>query len=101
MQQSSTLEYAAPLFERKADLVRPMLPGFGELAEDVRGLLRSGMVTKGQHLRALEAAVAEHHSLCMHCAGGEAASTIYKISSLGAASPIPGSASAPPAGDEF
>jgi len=37
-----------------------MLPGFGELAEDVRGILGSGMVTKGQHLRAFEAAVAEH-----------------------------------------
>src|SRR4051812_5839869 len=60
MQQTSTLQYATPLFDRKIDLVRPALPGFDDLAEDVRGILGSGMVTKGQHLRAFEAAIAEH-----------------------------------------
>lgn len=49
-----------PSFEDKLQLVKPLLPTFPDLAESVQGILSSGMVTKGQHLRAFEAAVAEH-----------------------------------------
>jgi dTDP-4-amino-4,6-dideoxygalactose transaminase len=41
-------------------MVRPTLPSFDELAGDVQGVLASGMVTKGRHLSAFEAAVADH-----------------------------------------
>lgn len=60
MPETSSLVYASPTFDRKIDLVRPALPGYGDLAEDIRGIFGSGMVTKGQHLRAFEAAIAEH-----------------------------------------
>ncbi len=60
MQQSSSLVPNTPMFERKIDLVRPSLPSFDEMSEQVREILGSGMVTKGQYLRAFEQAVAEH-----------------------------------------
>ncbi len=41
-------------------MVRPMLPSFEELEPGVRGILSSGMVTKGTYLAAFERAVAEH-----------------------------------------
>jgi dTDP-4-amino-4,6-dideoxygalactose transaminase len=41
-------------------LVRPVLPSFADMAPEVEEILRSGMVTKGQHLRQFEQAVADH-----------------------------------------
>lgn len=49
-----------PEFERKVPIVRPVLPSFDEMADGVRGILDSGMVTKGQYLRAFEEAAARH-----------------------------------------
>jgi dTDP-4-amino-4,6-dideoxygalactose transaminase len=49
-----------PLFADKIHIVRPDLPPFADLAADTEGILASGMVTKGRHLRAFEEAVAEH-----------------------------------------
>src|SRR5215208_5992430 len=49
-----------PAFANKIHIVRPELPAFAELAADTEGILTSGMVTKGKHLRAFEEAVAEH-----------------------------------------
>lgn len=49
-----------PVFDRKIPLVHPLLPDFTELAEGVKNILSSGMVTKGQHLCAFEEAVAQH-----------------------------------------
>lgn len=50
----------APAFESKVNIVRPVLPDISEMADGVQEMLRSGMVTKGEHLRAFEKAVREH-----------------------------------------
>lgn len=44
----------------RVNLVRPVLPQLDEFADEVREILESGMVTKGQQLEAFEAAVADH-----------------------------------------
>ena len=50
-----------PVFTAKIPIVRPMLPDFDDaFAEGVHGILGSGMLTTGQHLRHLEKAAAEH-----------------------------------------
>ena len=50
-----------PVFAAKVPIVRPRLPDFDdEFAEGVRGILESGMLTTGQHLRNFEKAAAEH-----------------------------------------
>src|SRR5512142_553997 len=49
-----------PAFQSKINIVRPVMPEFSEMAEGVQGILRSGMVTKGEHLKAFEKAVREH-----------------------------------------
>ena len=47
--------------QQKSPIVRPKLPDFDdEFAEGVQGILSSGMLTTGQHLRNFEKAVAEH-----------------------------------------
>lgn len=50
----------SPVFGSKVHIVKPFLPSFDDLSEEVRGILSSGMVTKGRHLRAFEEAIAEH-----------------------------------------
>jgi dTDP-4-amino-4,6-dideoxygalactose transaminase len=49
-----------PLFPTPVPFVRPLLPSYDELGREVAGILESGMVTKGAHLRAFEEAVADH-----------------------------------------
>ena len=49
-----------PAFPSKVNIVRPVMPDFSEMSEGVQGILRSGMVTKGEHLKAFEKAVREH-----------------------------------------
>ncbi len=49
-----------PSFPEKIPMVRPVLPPFEEMAEGIRGILESGMVTKGPILRRFEQAIAEH-----------------------------------------
>ncbi len=49
-----------PAFQSKVNIVRPVMPDFSEVAEGVQGILQSGMVTKGEHLKAFEKAVREH-----------------------------------------
>lgn len=50
-----------PIFTAKAPMVRPLLPAFDEaFAAGMQGILQSGMLTTGQHLRHCEKAVAEH-----------------------------------------
>src|SRR5512133_1637687 len=49
-----------PAFQSKINIVRPVMPDFSEMADGVQGILRSGMVTKGEHLKAFEKAVREH-----------------------------------------
>jgi dTDP-4-amino-4,6-dideoxygalactose transaminase len=50
----------APAFQNKIHIVRPVLPDFEEVTSGVQEILRSGMVTKGEHLKAFEKAVREH-----------------------------------------
>src|ERR1044071_10369670 len=49
-----------PIFATKLHIVRPELHSFAELAAGTEGILTSGMVAKGKHLRAFEEAVSEH-----------------------------------------
>ncbi len=49
-----------PVFQNKINIVRPVMPDFEDMAEGVQGILRSGMVTKGGHLKAFEQAIREH-----------------------------------------
>jgi dTDP-4-amino-4,6-dideoxygalactose transaminase len=49
-----------PLFDSPVRLVQPVLPRFDDMADGVRGILASGMVTKGSHLQAFEEAIAAH-----------------------------------------
>lgn len=50
----------SPLFDHKIHIVKPVLPDMSQMRSGIEGILQSGMVTKGQHLRAFETAVAEH-----------------------------------------
>src|SRR5690349_20359109 len=49
-----------PAFQNKGNIVRPVMPDYSEMSEGVQGILRSGMLTKGEHLKAFEKAVREH-----------------------------------------
>ena len=49
-----------PIFESKVPIVRPRLPAFFDMADELAEIMRSGMVTKGKNVAAFEAAVAEH-----------------------------------------
>lgn len=49
-----------PLFPQKIDIVKPLLPRYEDLAEQLRGILQSGNLSKGQHLQAFEDRLAEH-----------------------------------------
>lgn len=43
-----------PVFEELLPIVRPALASFEEVEQDVKGIIASGMLTKGKHLAALE-----------------------------------------------
>jgi dTDP-4-amino-4,6-dideoxygalactose transaminase len=60
MHQAHTPQDGTRQFAAKIELVRPALPDFDDLAGEMRAIVGSGMVTKGQHLRRFEAAIAEH-----------------------------------------
>jgi dTDP-4-amino-4,6-dideoxygalactose transaminase len=49
-----------PVFSKKVNIVRPVLPGLTDVADGVQSILSTGMITKGQYLRAFEKAVREH-----------------------------------------
>ena len=49
-----------PIFDHKIHIVKPVLPDMSQMISGIDGILQSGMVTKGQHLAAFEAAVTEH-----------------------------------------
>jgi dTDP-4-amino-4,6-dideoxygalactose transaminase len=59
MKNSPAILGGQPVFAAKVNIVRPVLPDFNEMSDEVQGILKSGMVTKGQHLRAFEQAVQE------------------------------------------
>jgi dTDP-4-amino-4,6-dideoxygalactose transaminase len=49
-----------PVFPTTINIVRPVMPDFSEMADGVQTILQSGMVTKGEYLKAFEKAVQEH-----------------------------------------
>ena len=49
-----------PVFAQKLPHVRPVLPPYADLEEEIQGILSSGMVTKGPQLAAFEKDVASH-----------------------------------------
>ncbi len=49
-----------PVFPQKVNIVRPVMPDISELTPDLKGVLDTGMVTKGRFLAQFEAAVARH-----------------------------------------
>jgi len=49
-----------PEFEQLVPIVRPTLPRFEDLSDELSEIVGSGMVTRGQQLRKFEAAAAEH-----------------------------------------
>jgi dTDP-4-amino-4,6-dideoxygalactose transaminase len=48
------------LFADKIQIARPLLPSFEELAEELRAILQSGIISKGPHLLTFEKMVGEH-----------------------------------------
>lgn len=50
----------APVFSNKVNIVRPRLPAFEEMQEEMAEIFSSGMVTKGRHVAAFEQAIAGH-----------------------------------------
>jgi dTDP-4-amino-4,6-dideoxygalactose transaminase len=49
-----------PAFAQKVNIVRPEMPEYSEMSNGVQNILATGMVTKGEYLRAFEKAVREH-----------------------------------------
>jgi dTDP-4-amino-4,6-dideoxygalactose transaminase len=49
-----------PVFKNKVHIVKPVLPNFSDVSGEVQTIFSTGMVTKGQHLRDFEEAVARH-----------------------------------------
>ncbi len=60
MQDLPAILGGEPVFTTKVQIVRPLLPDFSEMTEEVQSILQSGMVTKGKYLQAFEEAVAQH-----------------------------------------
>jgi dTDP-4-amino-4,6-dideoxygalactose transaminase len=50
----------APVFSNKLNIVRPQLPAFEEMRDEMAEIFSSGMVTKGRHVTAFEQTIAEH-----------------------------------------
>ncbi|MFO0900317.1 MAG: DegT/DnrJ/EryC1/StrS family aminotransferase [Pirellulales bacterium] len=50
----------SPRFERPIPFVRPTLPSFDQVADELRSIISSGLLTKGSRLRQFEEAVAAH-----------------------------------------
>ncbi len=49
-----------PLFTEKVPIVRPALPSFDALKDEMAEIVSSGMLTKGKHLRRFEEEIASH-----------------------------------------
>lgn len=60
MSEAPAILGGLPAFQKKINIVRPVLPDFSDMADGVQSILHSGMVTKGEHLKAFEKAVREH-----------------------------------------
>jgi dTDP-4-amino-4,6-dideoxygalactose transaminase len=60
MHENPALLGGRPAFEHKVPIVKPVLPSMERMSGGIQEILASGMVTKGQHLKAFESAVAAH-----------------------------------------
>src|SRR5215216_5167277 len=60
MNKRPALTGGSPMFENKVALAKPVLPDYEALAGDLRGILQSGLLSKGRHLRSFEEALAAH-----------------------------------------
>jgi len=49
-----------PMFEHKINIVRPVLPDYSELQNEIQSILSSGMVTKGRYLNEFEEAIQDY-----------------------------------------
>lgn len=49
-----------PLFPDKINIAKPNLPRYEDLTEQLRGIIESGNLSKGQHLQAFEGRLAKH-----------------------------------------
>ncbi len=58
--QSPAILGGRPTFEKLLPIVRPTLPKFEELREELAEVVTSGMVTRGRQLQMFEQAAAEH-----------------------------------------
>ena len=81
-----------PIFKSRVQVAKPLLPGFEELEKQVRDILESGILSKGQHLSDFEKAVAEHlgvkHAVAVsNCTAG--LMLTYKALGLGGGVVVP------------
>lgn len=60
MKRRPALAGGSPIFENIVRVARPALPDFEALAPEMRDIFASGLLSKGRHLGAFEAALAEH-----------------------------------------
>jgi dTDP-4-amino-4,6-dideoxygalactose transaminase len=49
-----------PRFDHKINIVRPVLPDYSELQNEIQSILSSGMVTKGRYLNEFEEAIQDY-----------------------------------------
>jgi dTDP-4-amino-4,6-dideoxygalactose transaminase len=60
MNSQPALLGSSPLFERKVNINKPLLPHYAELSEPMREIFESRILTKGDRLRVFEELVAKH-----------------------------------------
>ncbi len=49
-----------PIFSKKVNIVRPVMPDFSEVIADIKDIFDTGMVTKGHYLSQFEEAISDH-----------------------------------------
>jgi dTDP-4-amino-4,6-dideoxygalactose transaminase len=60
MQEKAALIGGKPVFEEPLPFARPTLPAFESVEEELRGIFKSGMVTKGPYLDQYENTLSQH-----------------------------------------
>jgi len=63
-----------PVFEKPLPFMRPTLPPFAEVRQELEDIFQTGMVTKGKYLQEFEAQVAAHLG-CAHAVGVSSCTT--------------------------
>jgi dTDP-4-amino-4,6-dideoxygalactose transaminase len=60
MRSSPAILGGEPQFTSRIQMVKPVLPDFSEVSEDIQRILLSGMVTKGEYLEEFENIIAQY-----------------------------------------